>query len=378
MQTEIRVLLLETSPAGLKGSMNRYADLVYHCFSDNKSHMPLRVDRLKLTLDLSTLNRIPGLLRNWFHHAFVLFNACTKARHYKADIYHIVDGSHAYIAGWLPNTPCVATAHDIIPMLQANNRFSIHQPGSSARWLIRQSIKGFKRFDRIISDSHNTKNDLSDVARIDPEKMQVIHPPISDEMAAEHQGRQRPPWPERRQSENAYILHVGNNAFYKNRECVLRIFSNIRNNLDLRLKMAGPPPTPEMENIINNLNLSSHVDFVIDPDDAQMTALYQNACLFLFPSLYEGFGWPPLEAMALGCPVVSSSAASLPEVVGEAALMCPADDEEQLAINCIKVLQDPYLAEDLIQRGYENAKRYSMEKFRTGLLGVYREVVGKR
>jgi len=129
--------------------------------------------------------------------------------------------------------------------------------------------------------------------------------------------------------------------------------------------------------MVRRSRLERHVDFVVQPDDVQLADLYRGACLLLFPSLYEGFGLPPLEAMAFGCPVVCSSAASLPEVVGRAALTCPPDDEEQMAGNCERILEDPALAERLIELGHRRARKFTLKRMAQGLLDAYAEALGE-
>jgi len=117
------------------------------------------------------------------------------------------------------------------------------------------------------------------------------------------------------------------------------------------------------------------VSFIVEPDDAELFDLYGKACLFLFPSLYEGFGWPPLEAMAFGCPVVCSNAASLPEVVDDAALTCGPEDEKKMAENCLTVLQDASIANRLIERGYSRVKMFSLEQMGRQVMEVYGKVL---
>ena len=106
------------------------------------------------------------------------------------------------------------------------------------------------------------------------------------------------------------VFHVGHNGHYKNRAGVIRVFARIRAQTPARLVMAGPPPTAALRDLVKALHVEGDVEFVENPDDAQLFRIYRDAAVFLFPSIYEGFGWPPLEAMALGCPVVCSTAAS--------------------------------------------------------------------
>jgi glycosyltransferase involved in cell wall biosynthesis len=130
-----------------------------------------------------------------------------------------------------------------------------------------------------------------------------------------------------------------------------------------------------LTNLIRELRIERHVHFVINPEDDQLKLLYLKAALLLFPSIYEGFGWPPLEAMTCGCPVVCSTAGSLPEVVGDAALKCHAENCDQMAENCITVLEDANLAKELVQKGFEQAKKFSLEQMAKGLMSEYMKAI---
>ncbi len=295
----------------------------------------------------------------------------------QADLFHIIDGSQAYIARYLPVTQVVATVHDAIPLLQTNGRFSQAPPGRMARWFIRKSINELKKLDHVIAVSQNTMDDFVCTAGGDIKKIQVVRSAIPICMIKDSVPNTGNIWSDRRDSEQAYILHIGNNGFYKNRAGVLRIFARIRDKLRIELIMAGPSPGPELASLVRELRLTKHVHFVEDPDDDQIIELYCNAVLLLFPSIYEGFGWPPLEAMTCGCPVVCSTAGSLPEVVGEAALKCNADDYDQMARNCITVLEDADLANELVQRGYEQVKKFSLERMGKELINVYMKIITK-
>ncbi|MGB9880037.1 MAG: glycosyltransferase family 4 protein, partial [Anaerolineae bacterium] len=110
--------------------------------------------------------------------------------------------------------------------------------------------------------------------------------------------------------------------------------------------------------------------------DEDLPALYSGADLFVFPSLYEGFGLPPLEAMACGTPVVCSKASSLPEVVGDAALMVDPYDVEALAEAMHRVLSDAVLREELRGKGLARAQQFTWEKAARETLAVYEEVLG--
>jgi len=368
-------VLIETASRGQMGSMVRYADMVACALCEIDYPVQIYIRRVCLAPPGYLLNRLPALFRTRLHHIWVACTTITRLARLQADIFHIIDGSHAYVARWLPDAPVVATAHDFIPLLQTKDRFTPTPPGMMARWIIRKSINELKKLDRIIADSQNTKNDFINVAGGDCSKTVVVNPVIPICMSKEAVPDTNIPWLERRSSESVYILHVGNNSFYKNRTGVLKVFARIREKLDVELKMAGPPPDPKVTGLIRELRLERHVNFVVNPEDDQLVRLYIKAALLLFPSIYEGFGWPPLEAMACGCPVVCSNVASLPEVVDDAALKCNAEDYEQMAKNCIAVLEDSNLAGILVQKGFKQAKKFSLERMGKELMNVYMDII---
>jgi glycosyltransferase involved in cell wall biosynthesis len=164
---------------------------------------------------------------------------------------------------------------------------------------------------------------------------------------------------------------VGNNGFYKNRAGAIRLFNRIRTEVDCRLIMAGPPPDESLLTMIRERSLAEHVEFAIDPTDTEICQLYRLACLLLFPSYYEGFGWPPLEAMAWGCPVVSSRNGSLAEMVGDAALTTDVEDEATMAAHALQLLQNQTITTRLVSAGMAQVQRFSLAEFRRNLLEVY-------
>ncbi len=368
-KSTLRVVLIETASREQRGSMVRYADLVADVLC--KFNHSVQIRRVCLAPPMSLLNWLPASFRMKLHHVLVAWTAMTRLTGQQADIFHIIDGSHAYVARWLPDVPVVATVHDFIPLLQIRGQFTLASPGMMARWIIWKSINELKKLDQIIADSQNTKNDYVNSAGGDIRKVVVMYPAIPTCMANEIVSNVDNQWSGRRHSASVYILHVGNNSFYKNRIGVLRVFARIQNKLGVELKMAGPPPGPELTELVGELGLTSHVHFVVNPEDDQLVNLYRKAALLLFPSLYEGFGWPPLEAMACGCPVVCSTAGSLSEVVGKAALKSSIENYDQMAENCIEVFEDGELAKKLIQKGYEQAKKYSLERMGNELMSIY-------
>ncbi|HUV89366.1 MAG TPA: glycosyltransferase family 1 protein, partial [Anaerolineae bacterium] len=176
----------------------------------------------------------------------------------------------------------------------------------------------------------------------------------------------------------SYFLFVGSVEKRKNLQRILRAGSHLWQSGERRpLVVVGARrwKYTQIMNTVQELNLERHVIFTGHVPDADLPALYSGADLFVFPSLYEGFGLPPLEAMACGTPVVTSNTSSLPEVVGDAAITVDPYDVEALTEAMRRVLSDADLADDLRQRGLERAARFSWDQAARETIDVYREVL---
>jgi glycosyltransferase involved in cell wall biosynthesis len=173
------------------------------------------------------------------------------------------------------------------------------------------------------------------------------------------------------------VLQIGR-GFYKNLPGVLRVLRRLRaDGLDVRVVRVGPGLWGADRALAERLGvLDSVVELGMIPD-SDLPALYNAVDVLLFPSLYEGFGWPPLEAMASGTPVVCSRAGSLDEVVGDAALTADGEDVEALAWHVATVLNDGGLRDILIQRGLVHAARFTWDRAAGQMLDIYRDVLAR-
>jgi glycosyltransferase involved in cell wall biosynthesis len=161
-------------------------------------------------------------------------------------------------------------------------------------------------------------------------------------------------------------------------QALLRAYATIKREISHTLVIVGPKiygGKTELSKLIKNLNLEDDVIFTGYVADEDLPAFYNGASIFVFPSLYEGFGLPPLEAMACGTPVITSNRASLPEAVGDAGIMVDPDDIEGLAKAMVKLTTDEELRQTMIKRGLERVKLFSPEKAAAATIEVYREVL---
>ncbi len=268
-------------------------------------------------------------------------------------------------------TPCkmVITIHDIIHYL-----FPQYLPNRMAHYYARFMTSAcLKRGNRIITDSENTKSDLVKHFHADPQKVCVIYPGLPEESSGSRSGAEADVV-KKFGLQNPYLLYVGNGKEHKNIPLLIRAFNQVRKRLPCHLVIScGKEEIKGAGELVENLNLHSHITFLGHVERDELLAIYQNAALFAFPSLYEGFGYPPLEAMARGVPVVCSNASSLPEVLGDAALLVPPNSVDLFSDSIYNVLTDKPLRESLIQKGLERSRGFNYQTMVEQTLEVYRE-----
>lgn len=244
----------------------------------------------------------------------------------------------------------VITVHDFIHEL-----FASDYPASDLT--TKQKSEAIKRADCIICVSENTRNDLLKFCNVDPKKVFVTHLGCSFNTINFN-------WPTLEHTHSPYILYVGERQSYKNFIRLLKVYSQhkaLKDNFNL-ICFGGPPFTKEEQNLFLSLNLSTRQIQHISGSDRTLSTLYRNASAFVYPSLYEGFGIPPLEAMAHKCPVVCSNVSSIPEVVGNAGEYFDPYSEESLAHALNHVLYSSERSQVLTQNGLERVKQFTWEK----------------
>jgi glycosyltransferase involved in cell wall biosynthesis len=144
------------------------------------------------------------------------------------------------------------------------------------------------------------------------------------------------------------------------------------------LVFAGDPLSAEERQLARDCGVSSGIVEVVKPSDAQLRLLYNDAAALVFPSLHEGFGWPLLEAQACGCPVICSDREPMPEVTGDAALFCAADDAAAFAARVLELEHDAALRGDLVRRGLANAAGHSRSAMIGRLEALFERAIAQR
>lgn len=244
-----------------------------------------------------------------------------------------------------PNARHIVTVHDMIT--------EIHPESFTPRTRItRQKRAAVQAADGIICVSQNTKRDLMTHFQVPEKQIAVIYHANSLTVAPDL----------KRPVDNPYVLFVGNRSGYKNFEGLARAFAASSTLGDLHLVcFGGGPFTPDESRLLVTLGIAERVRHFAGPDSVLAT-LYGHARAFVFPSKYEGFGIPPLEAMHYGCPVLVARSSSIPEVVGEAGLYFDPEHEDQLIEQLCRIVHNEGLRADLIVKGHTQEQQFSWDR----------------
>lgn len=265
--------------------------------------------------------------------------------------------------------PLVVTLHDLTPLVVPGV-----MPSALRRFVYRQMNERAVRFaDRIVTVSEYTAGDVTRIFPSSADKIRVT-PNAVDDFADGPIGP-LPSW----LAGQRYLFSMGNTKAHKDLPTLLRAFASIgADHPDLLLVLAGQDPGAYAAAVLGDSPAVPRVRFTGLLDDATLRALYAGALVFAFPSTYEGFGLPPLEAMALGAPVVTTDAASIPEVVGCAALTFSPGDDGALAEALRSLLAENTARERLSAAGRARAALFSWDRTAELTVAVYTEVVRRR
>jgi len=298
----------------------------------------------------------PGTLR---YIANEVWSNLTVPFHGKMDVYH-------------------PTTYLRMPMVRARNIVATHHECTHERFpelfpdakkVLWARKRLFPQVDAIICVSESSRQDLLRFYRVNPAKTRVIHHGLTPlPRSAEAAARLR------QQVRRDYLLYVGMRAAFKNFDGLLQAFheNQLQDAFDLLVLGGGALTVPEKTRIAS-LGMTDCVVSWPMVSDGFLAEAYAGAKLFVYPSLNEGFGFPPLEAMSVGCPVLASRVSSIPEVCGDAPFYFDPQDQGSFNIALSRALSDEEARTQAVRRGREVAAQYHWEKCGEETLAVYRE-----
>jgi glycosyltransferase involved in cell wall biosynthesis len=249
--------------------------------------------------------------------------------------------------GFMPPALCrkpyVVTIHDLIHLHYGTHLHRFYYDQVISR-LLRSAAA-------VLTDSAYSRAEILDWSGLPADRVHVIPLAVSHRFTAQGEVH-RPGYP--------YILYVGNRRVYKNIPRLIEAFALGCRNPDVRLALSGDED-PALLSVAKQFGIAERLVFLGRIEEDVLPALYRGALAVAYVSLYEGFGLPPLEAMACGTPALSSNVTSLPEVVGEAALMVDPQCVDEIAAGIGRLTEDGVLRAELVRRGLERVKSFSWD-----------------
>jgi glycosyltransferase involved in cell wall biosynthesis len=286
-------------------------------------------------------------------------NTIEILKHESFDIFHPTDVDD-YFLEYLGDRPLVITIHDMIDEYFPEYSFHVHSNYKSS---IKQKL--VERASGIIAVSESTKHDLIERFNVDEKKIKVIYHGVSE---LEEEPDDAPLLTEK------YFLYVGKRVHYKNFYFFLQcVQSFLKKDKSLKIVCVGAPFNKVELEYFNDLNIADNLIFM-NASDKVLGNLYRNARAFVYPSLYEGFGIPILEAFKYGCPVILSNASSLPEVAGDAGLYFHPKDIHSVQQAFVAVMEDDNQRELMIKKGYNRLRNFSWKKTVASTIDFYKDI----
>jgi len=279
----------------------------------------------------------------------------------------------AHVIPWPDVNPvsAVVTAHDLGYL-----HYPAKHPLSERLYLDWSTRHSARTARRVIAVSNATKQDLVSLNGIPAQKIRVVHSGIDSKLQPIDNPQKLSDLRDKLHIPGPYVLHVGRIQSRKNLTRLVEAFSQIKDLIpDLRLVLAGREVWggQSVSNRITQLGLEDAVIRIGYVKEDDLPTLYSGAIVYAFPSLYEGFGFPALEAMACGTAVVCSNTSSLPELVGDAALTVAPTDVTALAESMARLIMDEELRGTLIARGFERVKLFTWDSATKATLNVLTE-----
>ena len=358
----MKITLLKAFPDPYRKSMDLYAEQL------EKTMRPFlrRADELEAYFPAG-MGLSPQAVRYFSQYFLYALQVSRK----KSDVYHIVDHSYSHLVHHLPRKPVVVTFHDAI-WLKTNHGVYHSEFPKSQPWIKQFNLSGLKKAAAILCDSEASRKALLETIDYPQEKAHVVPLGVDAKSFA--------PQPHFRDihhlGHGPLLLHVGHTGSYKNIPALFEILALLtQRGSHAKLVKVGTPFTAEQKNLIQKLGLASSIIHLGPLETQALGAAYYAADVLLLPSFDEGFGFPALEAMACGLPVICSNRGSLPEITGNAAVLLDPTDYSGFADSIQHILTDEVYRKQKQDAGHRQACLFEWENTAKETLNVYRKIL---
>ncbi|WOO40823.1 glycosyltransferase family 1 protein [Rubellicoccus peritrichatus] len=381
-----KVLLVRNYAADGQESMLRFADMLEGKLPGEGWEVLSIAPEVRLGKGQNTLSGKGKWLS--YIDKYILAPSTFKraAKDLQPDIVHVCDHSNAMYLPHFSNYPRLVNCHDLLAIRvwlgEVPGESKSRIGGVQQKWI----FSNLRKSPNISCISQATRDELTRLApetepysRVIPMGLNYPYQKIRNEEARkriEHAGGLRAKsgvgFPEQ------WLLHVGGGTWYKNRSGAIEIFRKLLEqspNKELGLVIAGAPPSDKI--LKAAIGLENRITFIACPDNATLEALYSMATLFIFPSLAEGFGWPPIEAQACGCPVAVSEIEPLKSNCGSAAIYYDPKQTESAAKQIATVIHDRDALNELSEAGMKNAKRFTAQTMVAAYSNFYHQIINE-
>ncbi len=391
-----RVLLVPDLPLERWPSMDRYAHRLYDWLESGGLEFEVRLAASigDLTREQADGRRSGGFVRWWtqpvdpvriilpgplvepqrYAARYVLYPWRLRREARRAQLVHILDHSYAHMLGSARRRPVIVTVHDLLPVIVLRSPSGAWGEGVRNR-LLRNALKALRRAHAYIVPTEWLKGELASWLG-DDRRIHVVPFGVDRAFFSESPGvraRGRAEW---RIPEDAFVvLHVGSTVERKNVPLVIEAVARLRAEADAYLLQVGGRFTGAQQQLIERLNLRRYVRSVTAADETTLRRAYRTADVLLFPSLYEGFGYPVLEAYASGLPVVTSGAGGLKEVGGDALVVVEGRDPGAYVAALEDLSDDPSRQEALVERARARARGFNWQRTAELTAQVYRTLL---
>lgn len=325
--------------------------------------------------------RVPGPFKKWAGYLDKFWNGNRELRILRRReganvVYHVLDQAGAIHLSTLANVPHLLTCNDLLAIRSARGEIREHRTGISGRILQKRILAGVRKAAYVACISENTRADLHRLAGISPARTRLIYMGLNFPYSPMPHEQSEPRLAKFGiRSLQPFLLHVGGNQWYKNRAHVVKAFAQLaQTNPQLTLVLAGKAPDPALTQVIDQTGLAARMVVAADCNNLELQALYSSALALLFPSSYEGFGWPIIEAQACGCPVITANRPPMTEAGGEAARYVDPESPEQCASVIQLLINDRTERAKMVEAGLGNASRFTTAKMIHRYIQFYTEI----